>query len=228
MKNKYLLARLDGIQKQLIAVYNGGHQMSTSTKGREREYFADLFLRNCLPPHCRLGSGEIIDTIGINRSGQVDIIIEFPYFSSLPLLGTTQSRLYFAESVAFAVEVKSDLKNEWKKVLDTAKNIKKLDILGGGGTGRFVNRFNRRKIPVIAVGFKGWKDEKTVEKKRIQSNIDAILQIEPTIFSCPRNNNESILEKGSGALGAFLFIISETITQYATKHNDLFKYINDF
>jgi len=44
-------------------------------------------------------------------SGQLDIIVEWPFFASFPApLGT--QRLYLAEAIAFVIEVKSDLRSQ--------------------------------------------------------------------------------------------------------------------
>ena len=53
-----------------------------------------------------VGTGDATDAGG-NRSGQLDVVVEYPFAPSLPLgVGTT--RLYLAEGVAAVVEVKSD------------------------------------------------------------------------------------------------------------------------
>ncbi|WP_373867562.1 DUF6602 domain-containing protein [Shewanella xiamenensis] len=51
--------------------------MTNATKGSEREFLVDLFLSNVLPNQYRFGSGDITDQKS-NRSGQVDIVVEFP------------------------------------------------------------------------------------------------------------------------------------------------------
>ena len=101
-----LLERLEGIHAILKAVAAGGKGMSSATKGREREVFIELFLRNVLSPKTRFGTGDIVDSQG-HRSGQLDVVMELPFVPSLPLLGTNQPRLYLAEGVAAAVATSS-------------------------------------------------------------------------------------------------------------------------
>jgi hypothetical protein len=96
MKNhgQELLKRLAGIQKALIEVYESGAGLSTATRGQEREHFIDSFLSKVLPPVYRFGTGDAIDTFGA-KSGQLDVVVEFTFFPSLPgLVG--KPRLYFA------------------------------------------------------------------------------------------------------------------------------------
>lgn len=127
MSNQFINERLEGIHQQLMGAYNASLCMSNATKGSEREFFVDLFLSNVLPTPYRFGSGDITD-IHANRSGQIDIVVENPYLPSLPIVGCKNLRLYLAESVACAIEVKSSLDNQWDQVsntLDRVKNLRK-------------------------------------------------------------------------------------------------------
>jgi len=101
-----LRSRIDAIHKQLLAAHRGGNAMSSATRGSEREAFVDLLLRGCLPHPYRFGSGEVTDAYGV-ISGQIDLIIEYPFFPSFPLLGTSRHRLYLIEGIAIAIEIKS-------------------------------------------------------------------------------------------------------------------------
>ena len=49
-----------------------------------------------LPPIYRFGTGDATDSTG-NKSGQLDVVVEYPFSPSLPVVGTGQSRLYLAE-----------------------------------------------------------------------------------------------------------------------------------
>jgi hypothetical protein len=93
MANDYVLKRLEGIRSQLMAAHEAGDPMSNSTKGREREAFINDFLRNVLPPIYRFGTGDATDVNG-NRSGQLDVVVEYPFGPSLPLSVPTLRPVY--------------------------------------------------------------------------------------------------------------------------------------
>ena len=179
MQNKHILSKLEGIQEQLISQHKGANPSSAS-KGREREEFINNYLQKIMPNVFRFGSGEITD-VNNQVSGHVDIVIEYPFFPSLSTTTASTPRLYMAEGVAAVIEVKSDLEKQWGEVLDTSGNIKKLERKWEGnifiGNEAFANT-----IPVFAVGYKGWKTKKTIEKKLSESNVDAILVIESGMF----------------------------------------------
>ena len=99
--------------------------MSSSSKGKEREQFINLFLSNVLPLPYRFGTGDITD-FNSRRSGQADVVVEYPFLPSVPSIGG-DVRLYLAESVAAVVEVKSDVAGQWEEAVQTAKNIKILE-----------------------------------------------------------------------------------------------------
>jgi len=96
--------------------------MSDSTKGYERQMFIDLFLKEVLPSSYRFGSGDVTDASGAH-SGQLDVVIEYPFSPSLPSFGCTTSRLYLAETAAAVIEVKSDVSAQWKEALATARAL---------------------------------------------------------------------------------------------------------
>lgn len=124
--NPYVEARLNGLHQGLIAGYEAGLGMSSATKGTERELFVKSFLSQVFPPHYRFASGEITDTNG-ERSGQVDIVVESPFLFSFPA-HADGPRLFFAESVAAIIEVKSDLKKQWgqiRKQVEEARKVKR-------------------------------------------------------------------------------------------------------
>lgn len=178
MQNSHLHSRLSSIQKQLIAHHEGGSPSSTS-KGREREDFINSYLEKIMPPVFRFGSGEAIDANN-KVTGQLDLVVEYPLFPSLPQPGG-KPRLYVAESIAAVIEVKSDLSTQWEEVLSTAKAVKDL-YRGWGGNILIGDERFAKTIPVFAVGYKGWAKEETVRSKLIDSGVDAILVIDPGIF----------------------------------------------
>lgn len=141
--NEHVMSRVDGIRKALLSIYEANKAMSSASKGREREEFIDIFLSKALPPPYRFGTGDITDKFS-NKSGQVDIVVEYPFLPSVPSLGRGEVRIYLSESVAAVVEVKSDVSNQWNEVVQTARNVRGLRRdLGGfiqdmhGGSIRF-------------------------------------------------------------------------------------------
>ncbi|CAH6937166.1 conserved hypothetical protein [Vibrio chagasii] len=208
MNNKYITQRLNGIHQQLMGAYKASCEMSSATKGSEREVFIDLFLSNVLPTIYRFGSGDITDT-NSQKSGQVDVVIENPYLPSLPIVGCKELRLYLVEGVACAIEVKSDIGNQWKEVRETLKKVKKLkrnlvsyskmsshgvinstskgtkDImhsfhisLDGTEENKSENLLLSPTVPFFAVGFMGWTNIETMRTHCDNEEVDGILCID--------------------------------------------------
>lgn len=122
--NKHIEKRLEGIRKALLAAYDSGSEMSSASKGREREAFVSSFLSQVFSPAYRFGTGDITDSNDA-RSGQLDVVVESPYWYSLPA-HHNGARLYMAEGVAAVIEVKSDLASQWSEILDTMAKVKGL------------------------------------------------------------------------------------------------------
>jgi hypothetical protein len=150
--NKHVRERLSACLAQLRAAHDGGRTMSSASKGNERELFVEVFLKNVLPRGYRFGTGDITDTHG-HRTGQVDLVIEHSTTPSFPLVGTAIPRLYLAEGVAAAIEVKSDLSSQWDEALQTGDKVAKLHTTSGN------------RVPFFIVGYRGWKRLETLEKK---------------------------------------------------------------
>lgn len=227
MKETYLKTRLEAIRKQLCSVYNGGDGLSSSSIGREREVFLSHFLSEVMPQSYRFGFGDIIDESG-KKSGQVDIVIENQFFPSLPLVGSSSPRLYLAESVLAAIEVKSNIRKEFDDALRTAKKIKSLtrDVADGYTEGIAKEKINI-EIPVFAVGYTGWKTVKKVEEKLNENKcIDGILVVDPGIFVYRDSlfeGNETYLE-GDSLWGLIRLIYGAGIFMLLTSY-DIGKYV---
>ena len=185
MPNSHVLQRLAGIQSILMGVHQSSASLSSSSRGNEREAFVNNFLSNVLPPIYRFGTGDVTDAAG-NRSGQLDVVVEYPFSPSLPTVGGgSQTRLYLAESVAAVVEVKSNIASQWKEAEQTAAQLAPLQrkfsgqlILGPSGASGVADQ-----IPVFVVGYTGWQNPATVEKKVNQNpDIAGVLVIDNGIF----------------------------------------------
>ncbi len=155
--------------------------MSSSSKGSERESFIDEFLSKVLPPVFRFGTGDATD-ISSNRSGQLDVVIEYPFSPSLANVGTSSTRLYLAESVAAVVEVKSTLSSQWTQAQQTATQLATVQrqfgaqmVMGGSGP--------TPQIPLFVAAYTGWSQLSTVQSNLAAApNIAGVLIIDQGIF----------------------------------------------
>jgi hypothetical protein len=173
--NQNLFERLEGIQETLKALHKAGNRASSATKGNDRELFINRLLKAVFPPQFRFGHGDITDLSG-KISGQVDIVVEYPFFPSLPM-GEESSRLYLAEGVAAVIEVKSNLKNQWNQVEKTSKKLRALRRSFGCN-----DLATPCWIPLFVVAYEGWKDEQKLEEKLEDGTVDGILVINPGLF----------------------------------------------
>lgn len=214
--NQHLIERLKGIQQQLMGGHTGGGPASNATKGREREELIDLFLSKVMPPPYRFGTGDITDSDG-QRSGQVDVVVEYPFLPSLPMVGSSP-RLYLAEGVASVIEVKSDIATQWAEVEKTASAVRTLTrkISAVMHVGDAPNP----KIPILAIGYKGWQSYQPLVDRIDKGSVDAILVIESGLFASKRGTASE--QKG---LWAFISVLHSSVSQLIATHNDPLSYI---
>jgi len=204
MLHECLKSRLDGLLRILQGVHEASANSASATSGTEREQFINLFLDQVMPAPYRFGTGVAIDTAG-HRSGQLDIVVEYPFLPSFPLPGLP-SRLYLAESVAGVIEVKSNASNQWDQVKDTAEALAPLqhDLGYHLQTGIGRTGLNGR-IPLIVVAYKGWKKGETLLNKLTSSPVDGILIIESAIFATSIGPNATDgVAAGAEALWCFI------------------------
>jgi hypothetical protein len=206
-----LRVRLDGIRNILIAHWKAGAALPSATKGVEREVLVREFLAKVFPPPFRFGSGAVADGEG-RTSGQLDIVVEFPFLPSFPTPGAAD-RLYLADSTALVIEVKSDLSGRWEQVLSSAGKVLPLRrkwlshsaVDAAGKSETFPSSISR--VPFLAVGYRGPKETETLMKwigdAASDRRPDGILVIETGTYSgCCFNDWRS----GSvGAAGLFGF-----------------------
>jgi hypothetical protein len=217
MANEHIRQRLAGIQRILSDAYHAGHYLTSATKGTEREQFINLFLSQLLPPHFRFGTGDITDQRG-HKSGQIDIVIEFPFYPSIPVIGANLPRLYLAEGVAAAVEIKSSIDDEWGKILKTATQLAAIRR----NYSTIVQAFGplNEIIPFFAVGYTGWKQVKTAQEKLRNSHVHGILVIDAGIFV----SNEAFRDKaveGPWALWAFVTCLQQAVGHWILPNSQL-------
>ena len=176
------------------------------------------FSKKVFPFPYRFGTGAITDASG-EISGQLDVVVEWPFFASFPAPVGTQ-RLYLAESVAFVIEVKSDLSGEWDTVEESVSKLNKLRRRWSGHLGSVPVEMELPSkqprigyanlpttvswIPYVVVGFRGYKNVetlndkfKTIPKERCP---DAVLIVESGAYVSRWQSRVS-----SGAEGFFAF-----------------------
>ncbi len=224
--NQHIAARLAGIRTILMGAHQACSTMSTALRGSERAAFLDTFLRELLTPQFRFGEGDATDVAG-NRSGQLDIVVEYPWVPSLPIVGSSRSRLYLAEGVAAVIEVKSDLATQWDQVKQTSSQLKKLErrydssfIFGGGMA-------PPSRIPLFAVGYRGWKTMETVRERLNEGIVEGILVIDSELFASVPLFQE-ISESGPFSLWGLIACLHQVTSVISSlTSNVLFNYCED-
>ena len=213
--NSELDARLQGIHCGLMAAYKAGSQSTCASKGIEREIFLRRFLAQVLPPIFRFGHGEIIDT-SKKISGQIDIIIENPFFPSLPVVDGGP-RLYLAEGVAAALEVKSNISSQWSEVQRTADMLKPLVPCPGGVKGNSTLAMDDCCVPLLAIGFTGWKTLATVRRRLEGEAVDGVFIIENGLFCVHKKYKVQDVEGDPvAALWTFLCCLHDRVTSISS------------
>jgi uncharacterized protein DUF6602 len=184
MASKIVRDRIVSIVDVLRAAHAGSRDISSSSKGRERELFINMVLGNIISQPFRVGSGDIVDR-NDNKSGQVDVVIEYSNTLSFPSIYPHSERLYLAESICAVVEVKSNLATQWIEAVKKAQSIFCLDrkpgVIGYVG-GRPPN-----KIPVFIVGYEGWANAETARANLETCNqqgvvVSGVLQLQPSYY----------------------------------------------
>jgi len=220
MANQHVIDRVAAIQQMLMAVYAAGNPMSASTKGQERQQFIDNFLAHALPSIYRFGTGDATDANG-NRSGQLDVVIEYPFGPTIPVGGDKPTRLYLAESVAAVVEVKSDVSGQWDEARRTARALAPV-ARQIGATMSFGPSPHPHRIPLFVVGYKGWKTLATVKEKLAECpEVAGILVIESGVY-CSANFYS---EGGPKGLWALICDLYHHVSGLQSAVTDPFSYI---
>jgi hypothetical protein len=133
----------------------------SAVSGREREVFLSSLLCRLLPPNFRVGSGVITDHMDAT-TGQIDLVVELPLSLSFPVVG--ENRLYFADTVGAAFEVKSDLAAQWDEVVIKQREVNSL-LTKVIDPAKEMHLHLEYKVPFFVVAYKGPKRLSTIEKK---------------------------------------------------------------
>ena len=187
MPNEHVLKRLAGIQSILNGVHQTSSSLTTSSRGTERQSFIEDFLAKVLPPIYRFGTGDATDASG-HRSGQLDVVVEYPMAPSLPSVGGGNPiRLYLAEAVAAVVEVKSNVAAQWSEAERTASQLSPLRRQFGS-TMTMGGFPLTEHIPLFVVGYTGWSTMVRLERYLTQNpTIAGILVIDNGLFASAAN-----------------------------------------
>lgn len=203
--------RLAGIRAILMAHWEAGRTLPSAVVGSEREVLVREFLSQVFPTPYRFGTGAVVDGFGAS-SGQVDIVVEFPFLPSFPAPGTPD-RLYLVESVALVIEVKSDIAKQWDQVRKTTAGVKLLkrvwhghEAIGPSGAKEAVAS-SLSRTPVLAVGYRGPSDENDICRRLAETpgtdRPDGVLVIDSCAYSGCELNPSSVAARGAAGLLSF-------------------------
>lgn len=216
----------------LMGVHEAGKSLTTPSKGDEREAFVKHLLSQVLPPNFRFGSGEATDQYG-NKSGQLDVVIEYPFVPSLAITTPDSPRLYLAEGIVAAIEVKSDLSKQWSQVEKSAEKLLTINRNYTYPQGVTMGPRAIQKIPLYVVGYTGCISLETVKKYVDESKgIYGVLVIDKGHFfgKCPyldhagkQKELECHAEDTSMALWSFITCIhyASSMVTSATKNTPI-------
>ncbi len=222
-----LKERFKAFRILLSNAYDAGKGMPSAVIGAERETFINAFLRQVFPDSFRLGGGAIVDNSG-SMSGQLDVVFERPFGPSFPLPGGGQ-RLYLSDTVAAAIEIKSNITTQWGDFERTASQLSKVDHTPfhmGMAAG---HSFSPGRVPLFLVGYEGPSKIRTIVKymmKTQQSNRPiGVLCIRSGVFFYI--DDEGTIISGTGDVGLFLFImcLNRILTYVMNNIPDLSIYI---
>jgi hypothetical protein len=218
--------KIQSIHDGLIQCYKETRHYSPTITGSEREIFQKELLEKILPNNYRIGAGSICDSYGA-ESGQVDLVIELPFSLSFPV-SSGQNRLYLADSVGAAFEIKSNLNSQWDEAIEKVIEIKSLNRFRND-EGEIV-LLDALKIPTFIVAYKGYTSINTIYKKleavNFRERSDGIFIIESGIFMGRSNSNNLIESKTpKGSTLAFISCIYQYLQTYSKNITDLNSYI---
>jgi len=221
-----LISRIEGMRNIAMAHHKAGCGMANAVIGNERENFIKYLLSKIFPNSYRFSSGEIIDISG-KRSGQVDVVMEYPYEPSFPSPAGDE-RLLIAESVIIAFEVKSS-DSQMSEVIDKSRLInnlyRNLNIHMWYGDDEGDQAFPKEhldikhKIPNIAVFYKGPVKSETFFNKYSEMNVDerptAMIALDSGYFIFGSNDGNIITFQGIDGIYALICLICEISNRIA-------------
>lgn len=227
MNSKELFRKkLEDIHTNLMIRYNETAGFSAPIIGIEREVVTKELLQRVIPGSYRVGSGTILDAAG-NETGQVDAVIERSFSLSFPI-GSETNRLYVADSVCAAFEIKSDLYRQGKDAKKKIEQIRRLHRFDLETSDRIV-RGDALLIPGFIIGFKGHSTAKAIEDNYIDPRNryapSGVLSIEGELFYGYAPGGDWHVAKGKAAcILGFLNCMAQTLRFMASARADLTRY----
>ncbi|AZD91775.1 MULTISPECIES: DUF6602 domain-containing protein [Pseudomonas] len=221
-----LLNNIETLKENLMLGHKQSQKYPSTVIGNERELIIESLLARVLPHNIRYGSGVIMDGYG-KTTGQIDIVLECEQSFSLPITSGKQ-RLYFADTVAAAIEVKSDLRKQ--KVEAFAQSHAVQQLQRKKSKEKFIFR-NEYLVPSYIIAFKG-PDKDTIAKwlfeecrEKNQHYPTGILCLEPAYFFSfePSGNFEA---SGDSAVFAFLCSLSNWLSFNRDSRFDIKSYVS--
>ncbi|KVX98765.1 hypothetical protein WL11_24255 [Burkholderia ubonensis] len=224
------LKKLEDIHASLMARYNETAGFSSAISGTEREVVMKELLQRVMPSGFRIGSGSILDADG-KETGQVDAVIERPFSLSFPI-GSETNRLYVADSVCAAFEIKSDLYRQGKDAKQKIERIRALhrfDIPDHKDKEHRVVVGDNLLIPCFIVGFKGHTTEESLQENFIDPRNryapSGVLCIDSELFYGQSPGGNFHMARGKrGCILGFLNCLASTLRYMASETIDLSRY----
>jgi len=196
--------------------------------GAEREAVKKDLLSLVLPPNYRIGSGTIVDASN-RETGQIDAVIEQPFSLSFPI-ATDTNRLYLADTVGAAFEIKSNLSSQGTDALQKIREIRRL-TRRATEKGEIV-RHDALRIPCFIIGYTGQSDINAVDGKFMNPRDvlapNGVLVLESAVFSGRAAGSGDWYEaKGKAeCILAFLSCLIRSLRSGAESETDLDRYID--
>ena len=222
-EHNFLRQSVESMHQDLILGHQRSREYPSSVIGQEREVLIESLLSKVLPAFVRYGSGVIIDHSGA-RTGQVDLVLETPHSLSLPISSSRQ-RLYFAETVVAAIEVKSDLLAQQKEAFAKISEIKQLKTkpLPSIDNDRAEMSQQEYEVPAFIVAYRGASERTTNRIWHHQTSgvgshrPTGLVTIDPGYFDGFSPSGGGMNATGPSAILAFILSLSEWISCRATQ-----------
>lgn len=217
--------KLENIHSNLMQRHTDSSYYSSPIIGAEREAVKKELLSFILPPGYRIGSGTIVDAYGA-ETGQIDAVIEQPFSLSFPI-ATDTNRLYLADTVGAAFEIKSNLNIQGAEALEKIREIKSL--WRHKKKKEEIVLYDKLLIPAYIIAYTGPKKLTTIAKKYINvrdSNYpNGVLIIDNELFYGRGAGGDWFEVKGKAdSMMAFLACVVQSLQFTAQQKIDLLKY----
>ena len=134
-------------------------------------------------------------------------------------------RLYPAEAVAAALEVKSDVSAQWNGVCNTSRSLRPLRRHIPTGAVAY-GPPPKNRIPFFAVGYNGWSRIETLQRKLVSDEVDGILVINPGLFASNKDFG-SITVKGPAALWGLISCLHQALSTLKIAYTNIGIYLEE-